>query len=99
MFYIGAFIYLMAICLIPFIALFCEDVYDCTALKCDIAFIAISIALYATLHIIRLKTGNSIGEPEIIRMFLLAEFGSIFTVVSFYMFNRIINERVDLIFN
>lgn len=76
MFYIGAFIYLMAVCSIPFIASFCEDVYDCTALKYDIAFIVISIILYATLHIIRLKTGNSIGEPEIIRMFLLAEFGS-----------------------
>lgn len=92
MFYIGAFIYLMAICLIPFIALFCEDVYDCTALKCDIAFIVISIIMYATLYIIRLKTGNSIGEPEIIRMFLLSEFGSMFIIVSFGMFNSILDE-------
>jgi hypothetical protein len=95
MFYIGAFIYLMAICLIPFIALFCEDVYDCTALKCDIAFIVISIALYATLHMIRLKTGNGIGEPEIIRIFLLAEFGSMFTVVSFGMFNSILDDSIE----
>lgn len=95
MFYIGTFIYLMAICLIPFIALFCEDVYDCTALKCDIAFIVISIALYATLHMIRLKTGNGIGEPEIIRMFLLAEFGSMFTVVSFGMFNSILDDSIE----
>lgn len=92
MFYIGAFMYLMAVCLVPFIALFCEDVYDCVALKYNIAFIAISIILYATLHIIRLKTGNSIGEPEIIRMFLLAEFGSMFIVVSFGMFNSILDE-------
>lgn len=92
MFYIGAFIYLMAICIIPLISLFCEDVYDCIALKYDIAFIVISIALYATLHIIRLKTGNSIGEPEIIRMFLLSEFGSMFIVVSFSVFNSIIDE-------
>ena len=92
MFYIGAFIYLMAVCLVPFIASFCDDVYDCTALRYDIAFIVISIALYATLHIIRLKTGNSIGEPEIIRMFLLAEFGSMFTVVSFGMFSSALDE-------
>ena len=92
MFYIGAFIYLMAVCLVPFIASFCDDVYDCTALRYDIAFIVISIALYATLHIIRLKTGNSIGEPEIIRMFLLAEFGSMFTVVSFGMFSSVLDE-------
>lgn len=92
MFYIGAFIYLMAVCLVPFIASFCDDVYDCTALRYDIAFIVISIALYATLHIIRLKTGNSIGEPEIIRMFLLAEFGSMFIVVSFGMFSSVLDE-------
>ena len=92
MFYIGAFIYLMAICSIPLISSFCEDAYDCTALNYDIAFIVISIILYATLHIIRLKTGNSIGEPEIIRMFLLAKFGSIFIVVSFGMFNSILDE-------
>lgn len=92
MFYIGAFIYLMALCSIPLIASFCEDVYDCTALKCDIAFIVISIILYATLHIIRLKTGNSIAEPEIIRMFLLSEFGSIFIIVSFGMFSSILDE-------
>lgn len=92
MFYIGAFIYLMAVCLVPFIASFCDDVYDCTALRYDIAFIVISIALYVILHIIRLKTGNSIGEPEIIRMFLLAEFGSMFIVVSFGMFNSILDE-------
>lgn len=91
MFCIGVFIYLMAICSILLIS-FCEDVYDCTVLKYDIAFIAISIALYATLHIIRLKTGSSIGEPEIIRMFLLAEFGSMFIVVSFGMFNSILDE-------
>ena len=48
--------------------------------------------MYATLYIIRLRTGNSIGEPEIIRMFLLAEFGSMFTVVSFGMFNSILDE-------
>lgn len=96
MFYIGAFIYLMAICLIPFIALlFCEDVYDCTALKCDIAFIVISIVFYSTLYIIRLKTGNSIGEPEIIRMFLLSEFGSMFAVVSFYMFNSVLDDSIE----
>lgn len=92
MFYIGAFIYLMAVCSIPLISSFCEDVYDCTALKCDIAFIVISIVLYATLHIIRLKTGNSIGEPEIIGMFLLAEFGSMFTVVLFGMFSSVLDE-------
>mgnify|MGYP006960286109 CR=1 FL=1 len=92
MFYIGAFIYLMAVCLVPFIASFCDDVYDCTALRYDIAFIAVSIILYATLHIIRLKTGNSIGEPEIIRMFLLSEFGSMFIVVSFYVFDRMLDE-------
>lgn len=92
MFYIGAFMYLMAVCLVPFIASFCEDVYDCVALKYNIAFIAISIALYATLHIIRLKTGNSIGEPEIIRMFLLSEFGSMFIIISFGVFNSIIDE-------
>lgn len=69
MLYIGAFMYLMAVCLVPLISSFCEDAYDCTALNYDIAFIVISIILYATLHIIRLKTGNSIGEPEIIRMF------------------------------
>lgn len=92
MFYIGAFIYLMAVCSIPLIASFCEDVYDCAALRYDIVFIVISIALYATLHIIRLKTGNSIGEPEIIRMFLLSEFGSMFIIVSFGVFNSIIDE-------
>lgn len=92
MFYIGAFIYLMVVCSIPLIASLCDDVYDCTALRYDIAFIVISIILYATLHIIRLKTGNSIGEPEIIRMFLLAEFGSMFIVVSFGMFNSILDE-------
>jgi hypothetical protein len=92
MFYIGAFIYLMAVCSIPLISLFCDDVYDCTALRYDIAFIVISVILYATLHIMRLTTGNSIGEPEIIRMFLLAEFGSMFTVVSFGMFNSILDE-------
>lgn len=92
MFYIGAFIYLMAVCLVPFISSFCEDVYDCTALNYDIAFIVISIILYATFHTIRLKTGNSIGEPEIIRMFLLSEFGSMFIVVSFCMFSSILDE-------
>lgn len=92
MFYIGAFIYLMAVCLVPFISLFCEDAYDCTALNYDVAFIVISIVLYATLHIIRLKTGNSIGEPEIIRMFLLSEFGSMFIIISFGVFNSIIDE-------
>ena len=92
MFYIGAFIYLMVVCSIPFMISFCDDVYDCIALKYDIAFIVISIALYATLHIIRLKTGNSIGEPEIIRMFLFSEFGSMFTVISFGMFNSILDE-------
>ena len=95
MFYIGAFIYLMAVCSIPLISSFCEDVYDCTALNYDIAFIVISIILYATLYIIRLKTGNSIGEPEIIRMFLLAEFGSMFTVVSFYMFNSMLDDSIE----
>lgn len=92
MFYIGAFIYLMVICIIPLISSFCEDVYDCIALKYDIAFIVISIALYATLHIMRLTTGNSIGEPEIIRMFLLSEFGSMFIIISFGVFNSIIDE-------
>ena len=92
MFYIGAFIYLIALCLIPLIASLCDDVYDCTALRYDIAFIVISVILYATLHIIRLKTGNSIGEPDIIRMFLLSEFGSMFIIVSFGMFNSIIDE-------
>ena len=90
MFYIGAFVYLMAVCSIPFIASFCDDVYNCTALKYNIAFIIISIALYATLHIMRLTTGNSIGEPEVIRMFLLAEFGSTFIIASFYMFDTIL---------
>ena len=92
MFYIGAFIYLMAVCSIPLISSFCEDVYDCTVLKYDIAFIVISIIIYVILHIIRLKTGNSIGEPEIIRMFLLAEFGSMFIVVSFCMFSSVLDE-------
>lgn len=92
MFYIGAFMYLIVVCSIPLIASLCDDVYDCTALRYDIAFIVISVILYATLHIIRLKTGNSIGEPEIIRMFLLAEFGSMFIVVSFGMFNSILDE-------
>ena len=92
MFYIGAFIFLMAVCVIPFIVLFYDSIDDCPALKYDIAFIVISIILYATLHIISLKTGNSIGEPEIIRMFLLSEFGSMFNVVSFGMFNSIIDE-------
>ena len=91
MFYIGAFMYLIVVCSIPLIASLCDDVYDCTALRYDIAFIVISVILYATLHIIRLKTGNSIGEPEIIRMFLLAEFGSMFIVVSFYVFNSILD--------
>ena len=92
MFYIGAFIYLMVVCSIPLIASLCDDVYDCTALKYVAAFIVTSIIMYATLHIIRLKTGNSIGEPEIIRMFLLSEFGSMFIVVSFGMFNSILDE-------
>ena len=84
--------YLIVVCSIPLIASLCDDVYDCTALRYDIAFIVISIALYATLHIIRLKTGNSIGEPEIIRMFLLSEFGSMFIIISFGVFNSIIDE-------
>lgn len=93
MFYIGAFIYLMAICIIPLAVLICDSVDDCSAvLKYDIAFIVISVIFYATLHIIRLTTGNSIGEPEIIRMFLLAEFGSMFIVVSFGVFNSILDE-------
>lgn len=92
MFYIGAFMYLIVVCSIPLIASLCDDIYDCTALRYDIAFIVISIALYATLHIIRLKTGNSIGEPEIIRMFLLSEFGSMFIIISFGVFNSIIDE-------
>lgn len=95
MFYIGVFIYLMAICIILFMVSFCDDIYDCIALKYDIAFIVISIILYATLHIIRLKTGNSIGEPEIIGMFLLAEFGSMFIVVSFNMFNSILDDSIE----
>lgn len=92
MFYIGAFMYLIVVCSIPLIASLCDDVYDCTALRYCIAFIVISIILYVALHIIRLKTGNSIGEPEIIRMFLLAEFGSMFIIVSFGMFNSILDE-------
>lgn len=97
MFYIGAFMYLIVVCSIPLIASLCDDVYDCTALRYDIAFIVISVILYATLHIIRLKTGNSIGEPEIIRMFLLAEFGSMFIVVSFGMFNSILDETSTVV--
>ena len=97
MFYIGAFMYLIVVCSIPLIASLCDDVYDCTALRYDIAFIVISVILYATLHIIRLKTGNSIGEPEIIRMFLLAEFGSMFIVVSFGMFNSILDETLTVV--
>lgn len=95
MFYIGASIYLMVVCSIPLIASLCDDVYECTALKYVIGFIVISIIMYCILHIIRVTTGNSIGEPEIIRMFLLSEFGSMFTVVSFYMFNSILKDSIE----
>ena len=95
MFYIGAFIYLMVLCSIPLVASLCDDIYDCTALKYILGFIAISIIMYCILYAIRLTTGSSIGEPEIIRMFLLSEFGSMFTVVSFYMFNSILDDSIE----
>lgn len=92
MFYIGAFVYLMVVCSIPIIVSLCDDVYDCTALKYVVGFIVVSIVMYCILYVMRLTSGSIIGEPEIIRMFLLSEFGSMFTVVSFYMFNSILRD-------
>ena len=86
------FVFMGTLAFLPILFVFCNQIDDYTAFKYNLSFLIMSAILYLSTYILNVWTGNKIDEAVMVKMFTTSVVGSVATLISFGIFNRIVSN-------
>lgn len=93
-FIIIVFVFLMAFALLPSLVAVCSILDDYTAFKYELAFLAVSTALYISLYIFEAMIVKNVTEASIVKMACISVIGALVTIASFGIFDNIVMRAI-----